>query len=177
MGAGQTTTGPSAGVPFPASAAASVLPTLDPSRSDAGIYGRIILSDDPRADRDGVYDIYAVDDDGSECSGAFEAPNYTVVAYVDDAPDGQLRRLGITVAAEDIPDTNTTFEDITGGGVSFDFASETGFGTTYSGNSTRQNEGSSTISVVRDRASLRFEFEGKTYDGARFTGEFLCAEI
>jgi hypothetical protein len=174
-GTGQPTASPSAG---PSSAPAATAPapqTLDPSRSGAGIAGRVTLTGDSRAERDGVYEIYGLDGDGSECSGAFEEPGYTVVAYVDEAPNGQLRRLGITVGADDIPDADGTTSDITDGGVSFDFASETGVGTTYTGNSTRADEGSATISITRSGDGLVFDFSGVTFDAATFSGQLLCA--
>ena len=150
------------------------LPTLDPSRSDAGIYGRVTLDNDSRADRNSVYDIYGVVADGSECSGAFEEPDYTVAAYDDGAADGYVRRLGITVAATDIPDSEGEKTHVTNGGVSFDFASQTAFGTTYSGNATRENEGSSTIDVTRSGAGLAFDFSGVTYDAVTFSGQLVC---
>ena len=150
------------------------LPTLDPSRSDSGVYARVALDNDRRADRNSVYDIYGVEADGSECSGSFDEPDYTVVAYDDDAADGYVRRLGITVAAADIPDSDGEKTHVTNGGVSFDFTSETGFGTTYSGNSTRENEGSSTIDVTRSGEGLIFDYSGVTYDAVTFAGQLIC---
>ena len=170
----QATAAPTTRASAPPNPTAPPLATLDPSRSDAGVFGRVTIDNDTRADRNGVYDIYGVDDDGSECSGAFEEPDYIVVAYDEDAADGYLRQLGVSVAAADIPEEDGIIYGIANGGVSFDFASETGFGTTYSGNSTRENQGSSTIDVTRSGAGLVFDFTGVTYDAVTFTGTLVC---
>ena len=85
-----------------------------------------------------------------------------------------IHRFGVSVGADDIPQADGTTADITDGSVSFDFASESGFGTTYTGASTRENEGSSTISVTRSGSRLTFGFEGETYDNVAFGGEFVC---
>ena len=171
------TTAPSSTAPSAApSSAPSEAPggSFDPSQSDAGVAAIVTISNDARGDRDGTHVIYGLDADGSECSGAFEEPSYTVVAWVDDAPEGQIHRFGITVAAEDVPTADGSTTDITDGGVSFDFVSASGFGTQYTGNSTMENEGSSTIDVTRAGATLTFAFTGTTYDGVNFEGQFVC---
>ncbi len=151
--------------------------SLDPSQSDAGIAARVTIVNDTRlGGRDGTHDIYAVADDGSECSGSFDEPDFVVVAWYDDAPDGMIHRFGIGVGADDIPTADGTTADVTDGGVSFDFVSPTGFGTTYSGNSTVENEGTSTIDITRSGSTLTFDFEGVTYDNANFAGQFVCTD-
>lgn len=147
--------------------------SLDPTLSDAGIAARVTVTNDARANRDGTYDIYGVDEDGSECSGAFE-DDYLVVAWYDDAPDGHIRRFSVRVAHEDVPSSDGATTDITDGGVSFDFSG--GFiGTTYTGSATREDEGSATIDVTRSGDSLTFDFEGVTNDGVNFVGQLICA--
>ena len=150
---------------------------LDPSLSDAGIVARVTISNDTRGGRDGTHDIIGVAADGSECSGSFEEPDYLVVAWYTAAPNGQIHRFGIGVAAEDVPEPDGLTTDIENGGVSFDFKSETGFGTQYSGNATLENEGSVTIDVTRTGDSLTFDFEGVTNDAVNFSGQLICAEI
>ena len=161
---------PTAGISVPPGA------SLDPTQSDAGIAARVTITNDTRAGRDGTYDIYGLDEDGSECSGAFE-DDYLVVAWYDDAPDDQLRRFSVSVEKEDIPAEDGSTTAITHGGVSFDFAGAImGSGVTYTGNSTVENEGSSTIDVTRSGVSLTFDFEAVTRDGVNFSGQLICAD-
>ncbi len=54
--------------------------------------------------------------------------------------------------------------------------SETGFRTQYTGDATRENEGSATIDVTRAGTSLTFDFEGVTNDGVNFAGQMICVE-
>ena len=75
-----------------------------------------------------------------------------------------------------MPAADGSTTDITDGGVSFDFVSETGFRTQYTGDATRENEGSATIDVTRAGTSLTFDFEGVTYDGVNFAGQMTCVE-
>lgn len=147
---------------------------IDPSLSDAGIAARVTIVNDGRAERDGTHDIYGVAADGSECDGSFEEPAFVVVAWDDDAPDGSIHRFGISIGADDIPEADGTTGGITDGSVSFDFVSESGFGTTYTGAAMRENEGSSTISVTRSGSTLTFQFDGVTWDNVSFGGEFVC---
>ena len=151
--------------------------SLDPALSDAGIVARVTLSNDSGGGRDGTHDIYGVADDGSECSGSFESPEYIVVAWHDDAPNGQIHRFGITVAADDVPTSDGSTTGIVDGGVSFSFASESGLGTQYTGNATRENEGSVTIDVTRSGDSLTFDFAGVTSNAVNFAGQLICAEV
>lgn len=166
----------------PSNAPATNAPTtgpdgsLDPSLSDAGIVARVTISNDTRGGRDGTHDIIGLAEDGSECSGAFEEPEYIVVAWFDDAPNGQIHRFGITVAATDVPAADGSTTDVENGGVSFAFASESGLGTQYTGNATRENEGSVTIDVTRAGTSLAFDFEGVTSAGVNFVGQMICAD-
>lgn len=147
---------------------------VDPTLSDAGVAAQVTIVNDTRAHRDGTHDIYGVAADGSECDGSFEEPDFIVVAWDDDAPDGSIHRFGISVGADDIPATDGSTADITDGSVSFDFASPSGFGTTYTGAAMRENEGSSTISVTRSGTTLTFHFDGVTWDNVGFGGEFVC---
>lgn len=173
-GAPQTSAPTSEPTTAPATTAPSA--SLDPSQSDAGVAARVTITNDTRNGLDGTHDIYGVADDGSECSGAFE-DNYTVVAWYDEAPNGMIRRFGVSVAHDEVPAEDGTTSDIEDGSVSFDFTSESGFGTTYTGAATRENQGSSTIDVTRAGSTLTFDFEGVTWDGINFSGQFLCANV
>jgi hypothetical protein len=149
--------------------------SLDPSQSDAGVAASVTVTNDTRGHREGTYTIYGVDDEGSECDGSFEEPDYIVVAWNDAAGEGQISRFGVQVAATDIPTADGETTDIQDGGVSFDFE-PAGFGTTYAGNATREREGSSVINVTRAGSTLTFDFTGTTWDGVNFEGQFLCAD-
>jgi hypothetical protein len=144
--------------------------------SDAGIGAIVTISNDSSGGRDGTHVIYGVDADGSECDGSFEEPDFIVVAWADEAPIGQMHRFGISVMAEDVPEADGTTADIEDGGVSFDFVSESGIGTQYTGNATRENEGSSTIDITREGSTLTFDFVGETFAGVDFEGQFICAD-
>ena len=181
------TTAPTSPVTAPpqtseATAAPSVGPTsgpsasLDPTLSDAGIVARVTLANDSFGQRDGTYDVVGLAADASDCSPTFEGDEYIAVAWHDDAPIGQIFRFGVSVAADDVPDADGTVTGVTDGGVSFDFVSETGVGTQYSGNSTVPNSGSSTIDVTRSGSSLTFDFEAVTFAGATFSGQMICAD-
>lgn len=156
---------------------ASVEPgaSLDPTKSDAGIAARLTISNDTRGGRDGTHDIYGVAGDGSECDGAFE-DGFVVVAWYDDAPQGTIRQFSIGVEKDDVPEEDGTSSGIEGGRVSFDFASETGVGTQYTGDAAGDDEGSSTIDITRAGSSLTFDFEGVTFAGVEFTGQLICAD-
>ncbi|MEX2547720.1 MAG: hypothetical protein WD830_08020, partial [Chloroflexota bacterium] len=160
----------------PGNSAPSVQPTtgpsasLDPTLSDAGIVARVTVSNDTRGGRDGTYDVIGVAADASDCSFTFEGDEFLAVAWYDDAPNGQIHRFGVSVPATGVPETDGEVLDIGDGAVSFDFTSESGFGTTYTGAAGRENEGSSTIDVTRARTALIFDFEGVTYDDVNFVG-------
>jgi hypothetical protein len=148
--------------------------SIDPSLSDAGIAARVTISGDTNMGRDGTHDIYAVDDDGSECNGSFEEPDYTVVAWFDDAPVEQIHRFGITVKAAQIPSAegSTTIED---GRLSFDFSAETGFGTQYT--AAPPDDGALMLHITRSGDSLTFDFDGTTAAGVSLVGQLVCADM
>lgn len=149
--------------------------SLDPSLSDAGIVARVTLTNDTRGGRDGTHDIIGLGSDGSSCSFTFEGDEFIAVAWYTAAPNGQIHSFGITVAAADVPAEDGSTTDIADGGVSFDFKSSSGFGTSYTG-ATRDNESSATIDVTRAGTSLTFDFDGVTYDGVNFAGQMICAD-
>lgn len=190
-GGGQPTTAPTSqptGIPTDAAtpateAPASAAPTatsgasLDPSQSDAGIVAQATISNDTRGERDGTYTIIGTAADASDCSVTFEGDQYIAVAWDTTAPDGQIRRLGVSVAADDIPaEDGEVVAGINDGGASLDFTSPSGIGTTYGGNATRDNEGSSEVTVTRVGAGLIFDFTGVTWDNVNFAGQLVCAE-
>jgi hypothetical protein len=144
--------------------------------SDAGIVARVSLTNDTRGARDGTHEIIGVDADGSYCLNDLSDPTYTAVAWYDDAPNGLIHRFSVSVPSGDIPADDRTIADIRDGGVSFDFVSESGFGTQYTGASGRENEGSSIIAVTRYGTAVIFDFEGETYDGVNFAGQMICAD-
>lgn len=148
--------------------------SLDPSQSDAGIAARVTISGDTNMGRDGTHDIYGVAGDGSECNGSFEEPDYTVVAWFDDAPFEEIHRFGITVKADQIPsaDDTVTVDD---GRLSFDFNSESGFGTQYT--AAPPEDGTLTLDIARSGDSLTFDFDGTTAAGVQVVGQLICADL
>jgi hypothetical protein len=185
---------PSAGTTAGPSIAPSVAPTptteiplstptpaagasLDPSLSDAGIVARVTITGDAAyGKRDGTYDVIAVDDDGSECSPSFEGDEFIAVAWYDDAPIGQIHRFGISVDAADIPADEGTATDVEDGRVSFDFVSETGIGTQYTG-AAADDDGFVTLDITRSADAITFDFDGQTYVGVQFSGQMICARL
>ena len=152
-------------------------PTLDPSLSDAGVIGRVTISEDARANRDGAHQIVGLAADGSSCSVSLEADEYTAVAWYDEAPNEMIHQMAVTVAASDIPEADGgVTSDITHGRVYIDFVSASGFGTAYSGDATEANEGSVTVSVMRVGEGLLFDYQGVTWDDVGFSGQLVCGE-
>jgi hypothetical protein len=149
--------------------------SLDPTQSDAGIAARVTISNDTRGGRDGTHDIYGIAGDGSECDGAFEN-GFVVVAWYDGAPQGTIRQFSIGVEKDDVPEEDGTTSGIEDGRVSFDFASETGVGTRYTGDAASDGQGSSTIDITRAGSTLTFDFDGVTFAGVQFTGQLMCAD-
>ena len=94
-----TVTGPAATPPAPSPSAPAATPqgTLDPSRSDAGVVARVTLVNDTSGNRTGTYDVIGVLADGSECSPSFDGTEYSAVAWVSAAPNGQIHRFSISV--------------------------------------------------------------------------------
>jgi len=154
---------------------ASVGASLDPSQSDAGIVGTVTITNDTRGHRDGTHTIAGVKADSSDCSYSFEGDTYNAVAWYDAAPDGQIFRFGVTVSADEVPDADGQ-KSIQDGRVSFEFVSASGFGTQYSGDASSENDGQSTVNVVRAGNSLTFEFTGTTWDNVNFAGALTCAD-
>jgi hypothetical protein len=151
--------------------------TLDPSLSDAGIVGRATLTNDTRAGRNGTYDIIGVDADSS-CGISFEGDEVIAVAARYDAPEGQLRQMGVSVPRADVPSEDGQITSgITDGGASFDFVSQSGIGTQYSGNAADDDRTSATIAVTRHGAGLTFDFSGSTWDSISFSGQLVCAVV
>jgi hypothetical protein len=147
--------------------------TLDPAQSDAGVVGEATLPNDTRGGRTGTHSIVGQASAASDCSTSFEGTEFTAVAWIDDAQDGQLARLSVTVPNADVPGADGRTEGIDGR-VSFDFRSESGFGTLYTGDSSGDNEGSSSIDVERQGDRLSFTFTGVTWDEVEFSGRMAC---
>ncbi len=148
---------------------------LDPSLSDAGIVARVALSGDSRgSDRDGTYEVIAVDADGSGCSFTFDGDEYQAVAYDLTTDPDQVQRLSVTVPADAIPESDGDTSGVDGR-VSFDFNAESFSGLTYTGDSSAEDGSSSTIDVNRSGETLTFTFDSTTWDDATFTGQLVCA--
>jgi len=162
------------GQPTQAPPTLAPLPTLDPALSDAGVVALAALPDDTRGDRTGVHVIVGQRAAGSDCAASFDGEEFSVVAWVDDAAEGQLARLSVTVPAESVPAASGSVDDIDGR-VSFDFVSASGFGTLYTGDSSGDGDGRSTIDVLRAGDVLTFTFEGVTWDEVTFSGLAICA--
>jgi hypothetical protein len=173
------TSEPATEAPTDAASTASTLApgsSLDPSVSDAGVVGRVTISNDSRGERDGTHDIIGLADDGSDCSYSFEGDTFTAVAWYDDAPNGLIHQMAVSVNADDMPaaDGDTT-SGITDGSAYIDFVSESGFGTAYYGAASRENGGSSTIDATWRGETLVFSYVGKTWDDVDFSGQMICA--
>jgi hypothetical protein len=147
---------------------------LDTALSDAGVVGQATLPDDTRGGRTGTHVIVGQRAAGSGCTYSFDGTEFTAVAWVDDAAEGELARLSVTVPTDDVPRQDGRTEGIDGR-VSFDFASESGFGALYTGDSSSANEGRSSIDANRLGVLLSFDFEGVTWDDVAFSGQLLCA--
>jgi hypothetical protein len=77
------------------------------------------------------------------------------------------------VPTASVPRSDGRSEDIDGR-ASFDFVSESGFGTTYSGDAP-DDDGRASIDVNRLGVLLSFAFEGVTWDDVAFEGQLVCA--
>jgi hypothetical protein len=159
--------------------------SLDPSKADSGIAGRLTIPDDTRPerigtdDRTGTSEILGHADDGSDCSFSFSGDRYSAVAYYDDAPEGMLRQMSVYLPADEMPSNEGEQRTgITDGGVYADFNSESGFGTTYSGDVTQENDpGSATIDVAIQDGAAIFTFTGETWDDIAVSGQLICSEV
>jgi hypothetical protein len=149
-------------------------PSLDPALSDAGVVAQATLPNDTRGGRTGTHLIVGQASAGSQCGSAFDE-DFLVVAWVEDAAVGELHRLSVSVPRDQVPEDAGVTEDIDGR-VSFDFISESGFGTQYTGDSSGEDDGSSSIDVARAGDLLVFSFEGVTWDEVAFSGQAVCLE-
>ncbi len=163
-------------------ATASVAPSatsgasLDPSQSDAGIVGRVTITGDTRSGRDGTHDIIAVDADGSDCSQGF-SDDFTAIAWYDEAPEGMIHWMSVSVLGTNIPDEDGTTSDVTDGRIWIDFVSEDFGGTAYSADTADDERTSATIDVTRAGETLVFDFEATTWDDIPFSGQMVCAGV
>jgi hypothetical protein len=146
---------------------------LDPTLSDAGIVARVTLTNDTFGERDGTYDVIGVAADASFCPYTAGDVDFTAVAYHDDAPNGQIHQFSVTVPTAEVPRADGVTSDIDGR-VSFDFVSESGFGTLYIGDAS-DGDGHATVSVTRAATTLIFDFAGATKGDAQFAGQLICA--
>jgi len=152
--------------------------SLDPSKSDAGVAGRLTLVADTRDSRSGTHEILGVAADGSNCSYSLDGNSFTAVAWYDAAPNGMLHQMSVTVPADEMPaNSGEQRSGISNGRAFADFASDTGFGTAYSGDASEDNGGSVTINVVRNGDELTFSFAGLTWDTIEFSGQMICAHV
>jgi hypothetical protein len=155
---------------------ASAGASLDPSQSDAGVVGRVTITNDERGGRDGTHDIIAVDADGSDCSQGF-SDDFTAIAWYDDAPEEMIHWMSVSVLGTNIPDEDGTTSGITDGRVWIDFASEDFGGTAYSADVEDDPRTSVTIDVTRAADTLVFDFEALTWDGIPFSGQMICSGV
>lgn len=155
------------------SAQPSAAPSLDPALSDAGVVGVATLPNDPRGGRTGTHVIIGEASAGSDCGPTFEGDEFMAVAWVDEPANGELARLTVTVPIGDVPEDAGVTQDIDAR-VSFDFKSESSVGTLYTGDSSGDDDGSSSIDVARAARLLAFSFEGVTWDDVAFSGQVVC---
>jgi hypothetical protein len=152
--------------------------SLDPSKSDAGIAGRTTIVSDTRGDQTGTHEILGVAADGSNCSYSLDGDTFAAVAWYDDAPNGMLHQMSVTVPSDEMPaNDGEQRAGISDGRVYADFVSDTGFGTAYYGDATQENGGSSTIDIVQNGGGVTFSFSGLTWDGIQFSGQLICSTI
>jgi hypothetical protein len=159
--------------------------SLDVTQSDAGVVGRLTIEDDTRPDRIGTDDhtgtseIIGLAADGSDCDFSFSGDQFSAVAYYSDAPIGMLRQMSVYLPTDEMPaNDGEQRAGIVDGGVYADFNSESGFGTTYSGDATQENDpGSSTIDIAVDGDSVVFTFTGATWDEIAFSGQMICSGV
>jgi hypothetical protein len=157
--------------------------SLDPSLSDAGVVGRLTIAHDTRPDRIGTDDhtgtseILGRSADGSDCSFSLGGDDFTAVASYDDAPNGMLHQMAVSVSTDFVPaNDGEQRAGVSDGRVYADFSSESGFGTAYSGDSTEEtNGGTSTIDIERTGDTLVFTFTGTTWDEIDFSGQMMCS--
>lgn len=150
--------------------------TLDPSMSDAGVVGRLIIPNDTRNDFSGTHDIYGLEADGSNCSFSLDGNEFTAVAWYDDAPDGMLHQLAVSVPADTVPaNDGEQRAAISNGSVYADFATETGFGSAYSGAISKEDGSSSSIDIALNGDTMVFTFTGTTWDEIGFEGQMMCS--
>lgn len=163
----------------PATAAPGTLDpsaSLDPSQSDAGIVGRVTIANDTRDDRTGTHFIAGREGHGfgTDCGYSFEGDQFTAVAYNDDAQNGEIYQMAVTVPTDSMPANDGEQRFGIANGVAYvDFRSETGFGTAYTGAAER-DEGMSTIDVTVDGDLVIFDFEATTWDDIGFSGQMVC---
>ncbi|HEY7023819.1 MAG TPA: hypothetical protein VH371_02525 [Candidatus Limnocylindrales bacterium] len=150
--------------------------TLDPSLSDAGVVGRLVIPADTRNDYTGTHDIVGLASDASDCSYSLEGDEFTAVAWYDDAPNGMLHQMAVTVPADTVPSNDGELRAaISSGSVYADFVNETGFGSAYSGATSKGDGSSSSIDIVLHGNTLVFTFTGTTWDKIDFSGQMMCA--
>jgi hypothetical protein len=163
----------------PTDAPATPSEGLDPSLSDAGVVGRITINGeerDPGRPRNGTHDIIGTAADGSSCGPSLVDDGYTAVAWHYESGESNVRQMFVVVPVDAVPATDGTTEDITDGRAGADFNSETGFGTLYYGDVTRESQGHALIDVTRIGDLLIFDYEGVTWDDVSFSGQMICAE-
>jgi hypothetical protein len=164
----------------PTDAPATPSEGLDPSLSDAGVVGRITINGeerDPGRPRNGTHDIIGTAADGSHCAPSDIDDGFTAVAWHYESGENNVRQMFVVVPLDAVPAADGTTTDITDGRAGADFNSETGFGTLYFGDATRENEGHARIDVTRIGELLVFDYEGETWDGISFTGQVICAPV
>ena len=90
-----------------------------------------------------------------------------------------LQQMAVRVSTDFIPaNDGEQRAGISDGRVYADFASESGFGTAYSGDSTEEtNGGTATIDVERAGDTLVFTFTCTTWDDIDFSGQMMCSRM
>jgi len=150
--------------------------SLDPSLSDAGVVGRLVIPDDTRNDFTGTHDIVGLEADSSDCSYSLDGTEFTAVAWFDAAPDGMLHQMAVSVPADTVPaNDGEQRAQINNGSVYADFATESGFGSAYSGATSKGDGSSSSIDIVLNGDTMVFSFTGTTWDKIDFSGQMICA--
>ena len=80
--------------------------SLDPTLSDAGVAGRVTIQNDTRNDWTGTHEILGRAADGSNCSASFDGNSFAAVAWYDDAPDGMIHQMSVSLPIDELPANN-----------------------------------------------------------------------
>lgn len=156
--------------------------SLDVTKSDAGVAGRVTIPDDTREVGDhftGTHEIQGREADGSYCDYSFSGDEFIAYPQYNDAPVGMLYDMIVAVPTDDMPaNDGEQRAGIQNGRVVADFHTASLLGGTYSGNSNDTNDpGTSSIDVSVSGDTYTFSFTAETWDHVAFNGQVICTGV